>query len=624
MIGGGGFGGGGGGGGGGGPMSALGTFHGATGKAYDPNVARRLFRYLGPHHRSLILALFYTAIASLAGLAGPFLIKLAIDGPIAVGDQTGLNQIALIAVLSYVIYWGATYLQNYTISWIGQRVLHRLRRDLFEHYQRLSLKFYSKQESGVLISRLTNDINVINEMLSAGIVNMLSDLLILVGIVAILLYMSVPLALLTFTVLPVMVIITLVFTSRAKIVYLATRETIGKVAADLQENISGVRVIQSFSREPTSQRRFDERNQANRVANIRAVALSSIFLPSVELISTVALAIVIWFGGQAVLADEVTLGVLVAFIAYVNRFFQPIRELSQVYNTLQATMAGSRRVFELIDTEPDIADRPGAIELPPIRGRVEFRDVYFRYLPDEPVLHDVSFVAEPGQTIALVGPTGAGKSSIINLITRFYDVDSGMVMIDGHDVRDVTLPSLRSKLGIVLQDPFLFVGTIAENIRYGRLDASDAEVEAAARLLDAHDFISELPQGYRTPVAERGVNLSIGQRQLISFARAVLANPRILILDEATSSVDTRTERQIQTALERLLKGRTSFVIAHRLSTIRNADLILVVANGGIVERGTHQELLRNEGLYYELNRMQFRVQEIDDRASAGLTRHPD
>ncbi|MBI2940086.1 MAG: ABC transporter ATP-binding protein [Chloroflexi bacterium] len=607
---GGGMGGGGVGMGGGGPRHALGEYHAVTGKAYDPQVVRRLIRYLAPHRRALLLALGYTAVSALASLAGPYLIKEAIDVFIAAGDGSGLNLIAAIAVAVYAVYWAATYLQNYAISWVGQRVLHAMRHQLFAHYQRLSLRFFGTQESGVLISRLTNDINVINEMLSSGIVNMLSDLLILGGIVAIMLSMNWKLALLTFSVVPLMVVATLVFTEKAKRVYLETREKIGRVAADLQENISGVRVVQSFSREQVSRARFAQRNAENRDANIRAVALSSVFMPTVELISMLALAIVLWVGGTGVLRGTVTLGVVVAFMAYVNRFFQPIRELSQVYNTLQATMAGCQRVFELLDTPPEIDDRPDAIPMPPIIGRVELHDVWFGYIPGEPVLKGLNLVAEPGQTVALVGPTGAGKTSIVSLIGRFFDVNSGSVWIDGIDIRRVTLASLRAQMGVVLQEPFLFSGTIADNIRYGRLDATAAEIEEAARLVGAGEFIERLPSGYRTPVAERGINLSVGQRQLLSFARALLANPRILILDEATASVDTRTERLIQGALATLLKGRTSFVIAHRLSTVRHADQVLVVVDGRIAERGTHPELLAAQGVYHHLCLTQLRMQE--------------
>jgi ABC-type multidrug transport system fused ATPase/permease subunit len=388
-----------------------------------------------------------------------------------------------------------------------------------------------------------------------------------------------------------------------------TRQSIGDVNASLQENLSGVRVTQSFAREAVSERNFDRVNQENRQANIKAVAISASFLPAVDILSIIATSIVLWVGGDLVLKQQLTLGVVVAFLTYVTRFYQPIRDLSQIYNTFQAAMAGGERIFEMLDEQPKVKEALQARSLQYLEGRVCFDHVDFSYLPGVPVLKDVTFVAEPGQTIALVGPTGAGKSSIMNLLSRFYDVDSGSITIDDIDIRDVTLNSLRSQMGIVLQDTFLFSGTVADNIRYGRLDATDDEVEQAARLANAHEFVSRLPDGYATSVMERGQNFSVGQRQLLSFARALLANPKVLVLDEATSSVDVRTELLIQDALKTLLTGRTSFVIAHRLSTIIDADLLLVIDHGQIVERGTHRELIARRGKYFEIASKQFRQQ---------------
>jgi len=603
-------------GGGGGPGGMIHHYHDVTGKAYDPRIMGRLLRYLAPHWAAVVGALVAMILAAAANLAAPYLLKLAIDQYIAQGDLGGLNRIALLTVTVFFLAYAATWQQTWLMAQVGQSILATMRAQIFRHLQRLGLNYFDTHESGVTMSRLVNDVSVINDLLSTGVVNMLSDVVMLVGIVGIMLAMDLELALLTFSVLPVMVIATVLFTSRAKVAYRETRSAIGAVAADLQETISSVRVVQSFAREDVSRQRFDAVNQRNRAANIQAVTLSSAFMPVVDLLSMIATAIVVLFGGLAVIRGDVTVGVVVAFLNYVGRFFAPIRDLSQVYTTFQAAMAGGERVFELLDEEPQVQDRPGAIEMPPIQGHVVFDHVDFAYKPGELVLKDVCLEAQPGQTIALVGPTGAGKTSIISLLTRFYDVSDGRITIDGIDVRDVTQASLRSQLGIVLQDPFLFSGTVGDNIRLGRPSATQEEVEEAAQLVGIHDFIARLPQGYETPVMERGQNFSQGQRQLLSFARAIIARPRILILDEATSSVDTRTERLIQQALVHLLRGRTSFVIAHRLSTIENADQVLVIDGGRIVERGTHLELLAQRGLYYHLHSLQ--VGRLAEEAAAG------
>jgi ABC-type multidrug transport system fused ATPase/permease subunit len=467
------------------------------------------------------------------------------------------------------------------------------------------------------MSRIVNDVAVFQELLTQGVVNVVADILLLIGIIGIMLAMSPKLALLTFSVLPIMVIATAIFTARARHAYLRTRETIGEVAAGFQENVSGVRVVQAFAREEVSQQRFERINRGNLDANLWAVALSSAYPPIVEFMSMLATGIVLFFGTMAVLNGEITVGVVVAFLTYVTRFFQPIRELSMVYTLFQQAMAAGEKIFQLLDEPIEVDDHPAAKAMPRIQGRVEFDRVFFSYRNNVPVLNDVSFVAEPGQTIALVGPTGAGKTSIASLLARFYDVKGGRVLIDGIDVRDVTMASLRAQMGYVPQDPFLFTGTIADNIRFGRLDATDDEIVEAAKLANAHDFIERLPDGYQTEVFERGQNYSQGQRQLVALARAVLADPRILVLDEATASVDTRTEALIQSALARVLQGRTSFVIAHRLSTIRNADMVMVIDHGEIVERGSHRELLAQGGAYRELYLMQYRRENRGAPANA-------
>ncbi len=595
-----------------GPRGAIELFgEGGEDGTPHPRVLLRLLRYLQPHWRRMVLAFCLMLVASGLALTAPYLVKVAIDQPIAQGDTAGLARLALLMALTFAGLYLASAGQQYLLSWVGQRVLATLRSDLFAHLQRLSLGYHDTHIVGVTISRLINDVAVINELLSEGLVTLVGDALMLSGIVVVMLTMSPRLALLTFAVLPLMALATWLFARRAQVAFRQTRARIAAVVGDLAENLSGMRVIQAFAQEDASQERFDEVNRANRDAYIEAMSLSFVFLPTVDVLSMLATAIVLFFGGLAVARGDLTLGVVVAFLAYVNRFFQPIQELSQLYTTLQAALAGGERVLELLDTAPEVLDRPGAVDMPPIDGHVALQDVSFSYRGDVRVLHDVDLEVEPGQTVALVGPTGAGKTSIANLVARLYDVTDGAVLIDGIDVRDVTQRSLRRQMGLVPQDPFLFEGTIADNIRFGQPQTSDnaaaqAAAEDAARLANAHEFITALPDGYQTRIMEGGVNLSVGQRQLICIARAALADPRLLILDEATASVDTVTEMLIQDALQRLLHGRTAIVIAHRLSTIVHADRICVVDAGRIVERGTHQELLACGGLYRQLYERQF------------------
>ncbi len=593
-------------------------------KAHDAGGAvRRLMGYFGPHRLALTAVGLMLVVGTLLQLAAPYLIGRAVDEFIVAGDRRGLAVTMLLLLGTYIGAWTMSYGQFYTMTVVGNKLLLRLREEIFERVQALSLRFFDEHEAGDLMSRLTNDVDTIGQVLNVGLVQTLGSSLIIVGIVAAMLSLNWRLALATFVVLPFMFAASILLSRRARRAFRQTRRTIGSVSADLEENISGVRVAQAFAREDENIERFDELNRANRDANVSAQGIVAAFSPTLDVLSTVGLAIVVGYGGYLALRTPplATVGILVSFIVYVRRFFQPIQQLAQLYAQLQSALAGAERIFELVDTRPDLEDRPAAVEMPPIEGRVVFQDVSFHYKEGEPVLRDVSLVAEPGQTVALVGPTGAGKTTLVNLIGRFYDIEEGAVLVDGHDVRDVTRASLRAQMGVVLQDTFLFSGTIMDNIRYGRLDATDEEVVEAAKLANAHAFVSRLPEGYQTELSEQGRNLSQGQRQLISISRAILADPRLLILDEATSSVDTRTELLIQRALERLLQGRTSFVIAHRLSTIRNADQLLVLEGGRIVERATgtphrsaHEQLLDRGGAYYQLYTRQFRP---DERARA-------
>jgi len=609
-----------------------------TVKAQDVGkTLRRLSLYFRPYLGLLLAALALVVISTLMQVSAPYLINVAIDhfiapegrrqpawlgwalalvspGPAeaqAIERSTGLTVTMLLLLGCYLLQWAATAGQFYLMTLAGQRVLLRMRTLIFERIQTLSLSFFDRREAGDLMSRLVNDTGVINRVFSFGIVRLADVSLRLVGIIAVMLMLNWRLALASFTVLPVMVLATTVFSRRARAAFRRTRRTIGQVSAELQENITAVRESQAFARESANVAQFETVNAANRDANVQAQSILSAFSPALGVLSTIALAIVVGFGGYLALAFDpplVSVGIIISFTIYVRRFYQPIRLIANIYASLQAAVAGAERIFELLDTQPQITDAPDAVDLPPIRGRVEFERVSFAY-EEEPVLQDICLTAEPGQTVALVGPTGVGKTTLVSLLTRFYDVDQGAILIDGLDVRQATRESLRRQMGIVLQDTFLFSGKVMDNIRYGRLEASDEEVVAAAKLANADQFITRLPEGYQTELGEEGHNLSHGQRQLIAIARAVLANPRILILDEATSSVDTRTERLIQGALDDLLKGRTSFVIAHRLSTIRNADQVLVLEEGRIVERGAHEQLLAARGLYHALYSSQFRRQ---------------
>jgi len=567
---------------------------------------RGLVEILAPY-RWRVLAMFVALVlATAAALAPAPLAKLAIDNGIQKHDVHALDVIVALFVLSAIVYAVASYVQTYLVGWVGQRALQDLRLALFEHLQSLSIGFYSRNRAGVIISRLTNDVEALDQLVSDGMATLIQSGLMLIGVVVILFVMDSRLALLTFIALPLLAIGGFIFRIASADAYRLTREKIAWITGYLQETLSGIRVVRAFGQEPRHIARFHALNDDNRAANMTTVNLNAAYFPAVELLSALVTVEILVVGGIAAINGSTSTGVVFAFVAALNNFFDPIQQLSQLYTTYQSGMAALDKIFELMDEQPELSDQAGALDLPRIKGGLRFDDVSFRYGSDDDgawALRDIDLTIPPGQTVALVGETGAGKSTLAKLVARFYDPTVGSVLVDGHDLRSVTAESLRSQMGIVPQEGFLFSGTVRENIAFGRPGATDQEIETAAEAIGAHGFITGLENGYDTQVGERGVQLSAGQRQLIAFARALVADPRILVLDEATSNVDVHTETLIEQGLRRLVAGRTAIVIAHRLSTIRHAGRIVVIEHGRIVEQGTHDELLDAQGHYWRLYR---------------------
>ncbi len=572
---------------------------------------RWMIGLLRPYRRRVILMFTALLLETGAALAPPYLLGKAIDSGISAGDVSTLDWIVAAFVFATVLYAVATYWETYLVGWIGTRALQDLRERIFTHLQSMSIGFFTRRSPGVLISRMTNDVEALNQLVTNGLVTIFSSTLTLVGIVVIMLFLDVKLALITFVTFPLLAVASVVFRIVSAGTYRATRERIAAVTAYLQETLSGVRVVRSFGQEPRHLAAMTDLNEQNRDVNMKTVYLNASYFPAVELLAAVGTAVILLYGGSQAINGALEVGVVVAFVGYLTRFFEPIQELSQLYTTYQQGMAALDKIFDLLDTAPDMVDAPDAVDPGTLRGEIELDGVWFSYAeqtaaedgPDDDLwaLRDVDLNVPPGQTLALVGATGAGKSTFAKLVARFYDPQKGIVRVDGHDLRGVQQRALRRQLGIVPQEGFLFSGSVRENVAFGRPEASEEEIEAAIAAVGATDFVTRLPQGLDTEVGERGIQLSAGQRQLLAFARALLAEPRILILDEATSNVDVRTEKTIERGLERLLHGRTAIVIAHRLSTIRRAGKIVVLEDGQIAEQGTHDELISAGGPYSKL-----------------------
>ena len=566
----------------------------------------RLFTYAAPYKTQLIIVSFLVILSTFSSLTGPILLGKALDQYIGMRNISGLGGISLFMLSVYCVGGAATIAHGIIMVNIGQRVIADIRSELFAHLQALSMAYHDSHRVGDLMSRVTNDSEAINVVLSNGLITFITNVLTLGGIMISMFVLNWRLAIGTLILLPLMVFITSKVTRLTRLAFRDVQRNLGVMNAVMEENISGIRVVKAFARSEDTMAQFEIANAANKKSGVKADIITAALGPMFTTMSTITITATALLGGWLALRGEATVGVIATFVVYIMNFFRPMRGIAMLYNSLQSALAGAERIFEVLDSEPSVQDRQEPMLLSNIRGEVSFEQVTFGYNPNEPVLKDINLHCSPGETVALVGPTGAGKTTIINLLSRFYDVNEGSICIDKVDIRDIQQKSIRRQLGIVLQDTFLFSGTVMENIRYGRLDASDNDVYAAAKLANADWFIRRLPMGYDAQVSEQGNNFSQGQRQLLAIARAVLADPRILILDEATSSVDTRTEILIQEALLNLMEGRTSFVIAHRLSTIRSADQVLVINEGQIIERGNHETLIAQRGFYYNLYMSQY------------------
>lgn len=567
----------------------------------------RLLQYIKPYRSRLAAAIVCIIFASAANLYVPWILKDVIDKVLTEKDMVKLNTIAAGIIIIYLLRGLFFYGQTYLMSFIGQKVVIDIRENIYRHLQRLSLAYYEKRQTGTIMSYITNDVAALQGALVDSLIEMVTEAMTLIGSIGAMFYLDWKLSFLTFITMPLVVHAMNIFGKRMRKASSVLQARTADITSVLQEAISAVRVIKSFVREDYEIQRFNRENDYNFQAQMKAAQLMATLTPVIEFLAAIGVTVIIWFGGREVVSGELTAGALIAFLIYAVNISNPIKRLSRVYGNIQKALAAADRIFEVMDTQPDIEDAPDAVELPAVNGRVVFRDVTFEYKPGEAVLRDIDIDAAPGQMVAIVGPSGAGKTTIANLIPRFYDVTAGVITIDGFDVRKVTLASLRQQIGIVPQETVLFNGTVYENILYGDLTASEEQVMAAAQAANAHKFITDMPDGYKTQIGERGSKLSGGQRQRIAIARAILKNPQVLILDEATSALDTESEQLVQEALDKLMVGRTSFVIAHRLSTVQRANVILVMERGRIVERGTHEELIRKGGLYSKLHQVQFR-----------------
>ncbi|MBI4188609.1 MAG: ABC transporter ATP-binding protein [Chloroflexi bacterium] len=570
------------------------------GRVYDLVVLRRLPQYMAWVKKHMLWATAGLAVRTAGNIAMPLMIKVITD-QITAKNFSGLNTGVLIYLGLVMVMWLGQYVNTLQLSYAGQGIILKMRTQMFEHLHQLPMSFHDNNKVGKIMSRVQNDVDQLQTLLTQDIMNIIADIVTMAVIIMVMFSMNAQLALITLGVVPVLVLAILIWQNYARRTFIRVRQAIAEVNDNLQESISGVRVTQSLSREGVNLGKFDNVNKAHLDANVDAARAQAFMMPTVQILTDASYVLVLIFGGFQVLAGTMSVGVIIAFLLYIQRFFDPVREVTMLYTDLQRAMASAHRIFELIDVVPDIIDNPGAIELPPIKGEVKFDKVKFSYVPGTEILHDIDLTINPGETVAIAGRTGAGKSSLTSLIARFYEVNGGAVLVDGYDVKSVTQKSLRDKIGIVPQDPYLFSGTVGENIKYGKLDATQDEIVEAAKAAGVHDLITRMSRGYDTAVGERGANLSAGQRQLICLARAILANPPIMILDEATSNVDTNTERIMQESLKRLSKGRTVIIIAHRLSTVTHADRIIILEHGNIIESGNHQSLMAKQGVYYQM-----------------------